>query len=93
MKLKYSNNDIRYTTKDYNIYGIVMGAVEPNKELLLESFAKEKIHDAPTIEKVSFLGSDENIEWSYDEEKGLSVKAPSKTIDNMATVIKVTISQ
>ena len=93
MKLKYSNKDIRYTTKDYNIYGIVMGAVEPNKELLLESFAKEKIHDAPTIEQVSFLGSDENIEWSYDEEKGLSVKAPSKTIDNMATVIKVTISQ
>ncbi|MGB5667883.1 MAG: alpha-L-fucosidase [Maribacter sp.] len=93
MNLKYSNKDIRYTTKDYNIYGIVMGAVEPNKELLLESFAKEKIHDAPTIEKVSFLGSDENIEWSYNEEKGLSVKAPSKTIDNMATVIKVTISQ
>ena len=93
MKLKYSNKDIRYTTKDYSIYAIVLGAVEPGKELVLESFAKEKIHDAPTIEKVSFLGSDEKIDWSYDEEKGLSVKAPTTTIDEMATVIKVTISQ
>ena len=93
MKLKYSNKDIRYTTKDYNIYGIVLGAVEPNIELLLESFAKEKIHDAPSIEKVSFLGSNEKIKWSYSEEKGLSVKAPSVNIDKMATVIKVEISQ
>ena len=93
MKLKYSNKDIRYTTKDYTIYGIVLGSVEANKELLLESFAKEKIHDAPTIEKASFLGSNEKIEWSYSEEKGLSVKAPSAITDDMATVIKIEISQ
>jgi alpha-L-fucosidase len=93
MKLKYSNKDIRYTTKDYTINAIVLGAVEPGKELVLESFAKEKIHDDPTIEKVSFLGSDETIEWSYNEENGLMVKAPSSIIDDMATVIKVEISQ
>jgi len=93
MKLKYSNKDIRYTTKDYNIYGIVLGAVEPNKELVLESFAKESILDVPTIERVSFLGSDEKIEWTYEEKKGLTVKAPSTVIDQMATVIKVVISQ
>ncbi len=93
MKLKYSNKDIRYTTKDYNIYGIVLGSVEPGRELVLESFAKEKIHDAPSIENVSFLGNNEKIEWTYSEEKGLSVKAPSAIIDNMATVIKVEISQ
>jgi alpha-L-fucosidase len=93
MKLKYSNEDIRYTTKDYTIYGIVMGEVEPKKELLLESFAKENIHDTPSIENVTFLGSEEKIEWSYSEEIGLTVKAPSAIIDNMATVIKVEISQ
>jgi len=93
MKLKYSSKDIRYTTKDYTIYGIVLGPVEANKKLLLESFAKEKIHDAPTIEKVIFLGSNEKIEWSYSEEKGLSIKAPSTIIDDMATVIKIEISQ
>ncbi|NNK76865.1 MAG: alpha-L-fucosidase [Maribacter sp.] len=93
MKLKYSNKDIRYTTKGYTIYGIVLGAVEPDKELLLEAFAKDKIHDAPSIEHVSFLGSDEEIEWSYNEEKGLSIKGPSTIIDTMATVLKVEISQ
>ena len=93
MKLKYSNKDIRYTTKDYTIYAIVLGSVDPGKELKLESFAKERIHDAPTIEKVSFLGSDEDITWTYSEEEGLRVKAPSTSIDNMATVIKVEISQ
>lgn len=93
IKLKYSNKDIRYTTKDYIIYGTVLGAVEPNRELILESFAEKNILDIPSIESVTFLGNDEKVEWSYDEAKGLIVKAPSKLIDEMATVIKVTISQ
>ncbi|TXG38427.1 alpha-L-fucosidase [Seonamhaeicola maritimus] len=92
-KLKYSNKDIRYTTKDYNIYAIVMGEVEANKELLLESFAKENVLDMTSIEKVEFMGSGEAIEWSLSEEKGLSIKAPSKPVEEMATVIKITISQ
>ncbi|MGB5497634.1 MAG: hypothetical protein WBM77_01745 [Maribacter sp.] len=45
------------------------------------------------LKLLSFLGSNEKIEWSYSEEKGLSVKAPSPIIDTMATVIKVEISQ
>ncbi len=93
LELEYSNKDIRYTTKDYEIYAIVMGAVSPEKELLLKSFAKKNILDAPSIENVSFLGSEEKVEWSYDEEEGLQVKAPSKQVDTMATVIKITISQ
>ena len=93
MKLRYSNKDIRYTTKDYTIYATVLGEVAPNAELLLKSFAKKNIHDAVAIETVSFLGSDEKIEWNYDEEKGLSVKAPSQKTDEMAAVIKITISQ
>ncbi|MEO1010072.1 MAG: alpha-L-fucosidase [Bacteroidota bacterium] len=93
MKLTYSNKDIRYTTKDYNIYGIILGTVEPNKDLVLEAFAKENILDAPSIEQVSFMGSDEKIDWGYDEEKGLILKTPSKQIEELATVIKVTISQ
>jgi alpha-L-fucosidase len=90
-KLKYSSKDIRYTTKDYNIYAIVMGATLPNQEILLTSFSKKNIHDKVTIEEISILGSDENIEWSMNK-KGLKVKAPSKVIDRMATVIKVRIS-
>ncbi|WP_425236876.1 alpha-L-fucosidase [Ulvibacterium sp.] len=93
MKLTYSNKDIRYTTKDYTIYGIVLGSIEPAKELILASFAKERILDVPTIENVSVLGSDEKIVWNYDEEKGLTLKTPAEPLDELATVIKVTISQ
>ncbi|MBD0850216.1 hypothetical protein [Maribacter arenosus] len=93
MKLKYSNTDIRYTTKDYLIDAIDFGAVEPGKEVGFESFAKDKIYDALTIGKGSFLGSDEKIDWSNGKEKGLSVKAPTKTINEMAIVIKLTILQ
>lgn len=91
-KIKYSSKDVRYTTKDYNIYGIVMGELEPNKEVLLTSFSKEDLHDAVQIEAVSFLGSDEKIDWELDE-NGLHLKSPSVTIDKMATVIKIVISQ
>jgi len=90
-KLKYSSKDIRYTTKDYNIYAIVMGATVPNQDLLLTSFAKENIHDKVKIEEINILGSDEKIEWSMTKE-GLKLKAPSKVIDPMATVIKIRIS-
>jgi hypothetical protein len=68
-----------------------MGATLPNQEILLTSFSKKNIHDKVTIEEISILGSDENIEWSMNK-KGLKVKAPSKVIDRMATVIKVRIS-
>jgi alpha-L-fucosidase len=92
-KIKYSNKDIRYTTKDYNIYAIIMGSTELNQELLLSSFAKKAIQDQVSIKNVSFLGSDETVVWSLDNKTGLKVKAPSQQIDQMATVIKIEIIQ
>lgn len=91
-KIKYSSADVRYTTKNYNIYGIVMGATKSSQEILLKSFAKEEIHDPVSIKNVTFLGSDEKIEWSLNE-NGLTVTAPKFQVDEMATVIKVEISQ
>jgi len=93
MKLKYSKEDIRYTTRDYTIYAILMGATEPGEQLVLTSFSKENIHDVPAIESVGFLGNSEKTAWEYDEDKGLLITAPSQTTDEMATVIKITVSQ
>jgi len=93
MKLKYTNQDIRYTTKDYNIYAIILGQVETNKSLVLNAFAKDNIRNMTSIESVSFLGSDETIDWSLSEKKGLLINTPSIALDEMATVIKITISQ
>ncbi|MEO0472176.1 MAG: alpha-L-fucosidase, partial [Bacteroidota bacterium] len=89
-KLRYTNQDIRYTTKDYDIYAIVLGNTTPGQNLLLESFANDKIEDKVTIEKVSFLGSEEAITWELTE-NGLSLIAPAQEIDDMATVVKITI--
>ncbi len=91
-KLKYSNKDIRYTTKDYYIYAIVMGSTKPNSELLLESFAKEKIKDMVAVKRISILGSDSNVKWEMTEE-GLKVSTPARIVDTMATVIKIEIEQ
>lgn len=93
MKLKYSKEDIRYTTKDYTIYAILMGATDPGEQLVLKAFAKENIHDIPSINSVGFLGNSEKTAWEYDEEKGLLITAPSQTTDEMATVIKITVTQ
>jgi len=70
-----------------------MGATEPGEQLVLTSFSKENIHDVPAIESVGFLGNSEKTAWEYDEDKGLLITAPSQTTDEMATVIKITVSQ
>ena len=54
MKLKYSNQDIRYTSKDYTIYAIILGAPATQSEVVLSAFAKEKILDPLHIENVAF---------------------------------------
>ena len=91
-KIKYSSEDIRYTTKDYTIYAIVMGPTQPGEELIMKSFSKANIRDQLSIKSIRFLGSDEQISWAQDED-GLSVKAPSQTVDDMATVIRIDVSQ
>lgn len=92
IKLKYSDKDIRYTTKDYSIYAIILGATKPHQDLLLTSFSKEALKDQVHIKKVSFLGSEEDIKYELAEE-GLKIVAPGATIDKLATVIKIEIVQ
>lgn len=93
MKLKYSNRDIRYTVKDYTLYAIILGAPESSGQIILSAFAKENIMDPLQIESVSYLGTDKRTEWTYDTDKGLIVDAPIAIIDEMATVIKIEVSQ
>lgn len=91
-KIKYSNKDIRYTTKDYNIYAIVMGEVEPNKDILLTSFSKNSLPNKIAIKNISVLGSNETIKWNKNKD-GVQVRLPSTVQDKMASVIKIVISQ
>ncbi|PCH99506.1 MAG: alpha-L-fucosidase [Flavobacteriaceae bacterium] len=87
LKIKYSNKDIRYTTKGKNIYAIVLGIPEAGKTIVLKSFNKKKF--SKEIEKIEVLGSKKEIEWTLTDE-GLQILTPNKVIDTMATVFKIT---
>lgn len=93
MKLKYSNQDIRYTVKDYTIYALFLGAPEPESDLVLTAFAKENILDPLQIESVQFLGTTEKTVWEYDAALGLRVAVPNVIIDSLATVLKIKVTQ
>ncbi|MFM1878078.1 MAG: hypothetical protein RLZZ241_944 [Bacteroidota bacterium] len=93
MKLKYSNKDIRYTIKDYTIYAMFLGAPEPASELVLTAFAKENILDPVQIESVVFMGTSQTAKWNYDANLGLVIETPKQSLDPLATVLKIQISQ
>jgi alpha-L-fucosidase len=86
LKLKYSANDIRFTTKGKNIYATVLGW--PDKDLLIKSFAKDSLPLEMQIKDVSMLGYDQEIKWNLTDE-GLFISVPSDTIDVMANVFKI----
>ncbi len=90
-KIKYTAEDIRYTTKDYNIYAIAQGTPKKGVEMLLKAFAKKHILDPVRIEKVSILGESSQVQWEVTGE-GLQIKIPKNIKDRMATVIKVETS-
>lgn len=93
MKLRYSNKDIRYTSRDYTLYAIILGAPAPGEQLVLTAFAEKNILDVPAIETVSFLGNSEEVAWEYSKEQGLLIETPPTGMDEMATVIQITVSQ
>jgi alpha-L-fucosidase len=88
LKLKYSAKDIRYTTKNGNIYAITLGWPGDNKEILLKAFSKAEWADFKDIKNVSLLGCDEKISFEQTDE-GLKITTPGNTIDEMAVVFKI----
>jgi len=90
LKIKYSEKDIRYTTKGNAIYAIVLGSPEIDKSIQLKAFAKENLPAAIKIKSVSVLGTNKEIDWELNMD-GLKFVTPSKIIDKMATVFKITL--
>jgi alpha-L-fucosidase len=87
-KLKYSNKDIRYTTKGKTIYALVLGAPEAGADLLLKSFSSEVLSAEFSIKKVSMLGSNDKIDWELTED-GLKLSGIIEPADQMSTVFKI----
>ncbi|MCF7569100.1 alpha-L-fucosidase [Sabulilitoribacter arenilitoris] len=88
LKVKYSAEDVRYTTKNSNIYATILGWPGKNKKFLLKAFSKTEWADAKEIKNVTLLGSDEKIDFEWTDE-GLLVVFPTEVVDTMAVVFKV----
>ena len=88
LKVKYTIDDIRYTTRGETIYASVLGRPDAGKEYILKAFAAEALPEDIEIRKVSLLGSEEAIDWEKDRE-GLKIQVPDCELDELAVVFKI----
>ena len=88
LKVKYTTDDIRYTTQGDVIYASILGKPDTGKEYLLKAFAADVLPMDVTVRKVSLLGSDVEVSWTK-EEQGLRIKVPECRTDEMAVVFKI----
>lgn len=87
MTKPYNEENIRYTTRGKTIYAIQMGWAGSQKEVLLTSFAKEKLGKTQ-ITNISVLDSTEKIAWKITNQ-GLVIKTPFKASNKKAIVFKI----
>lgn len=85
MKLKYTAQDIRYTTKGNAIYAMTLGMPEAGKSILFKGFGKNT--KSLKVKRVSILGTNQPVEWKHSEE-GLQVIVPVMA-GNKAMTFKV----
>jgi alpha-L-fucosidase len=88
LKIVYSSDDVRYTTKGKHIYAIILGWPGAGKEIQLTAFASEKLPEPMRVKEVTMLGSDALLDW-HQERGGLSIQTPSEAPDDMAIVLKI----
>jgi alpha-L-fucosidase len=72
-KIKYTPQDLRFTTKDGALYVYVMAT--PTEAVTIKSLATSAEHTQPVAE-VKLLGSDEQIRWSQSSD-GLVIEKPA----------------
>lgn len=75
LKVKYSSNDIRYTTKENIVYAITLGMPKAGTSLLLKGFAGVSVPSSVKVKNVRVLGSNQVIKWKETPE-GLQVETP-----------------
>ena len=79
---KFSEKDIRITTKDGNIYAFILAP--PTEDILIKVLKKEGLLQK-TIKEIQLLGSDEKIKWSQSKD-GLAIQHDFKNITNQPAI-------
>ena len=84
MKLKYSADDVRYTTKGNVVYALTLGMPEAGKNITFKGFGKNKKIKSLKVKSVSVLGTNQPVEWKHSED-GLQVLVPVMQGDKAMT--------
>ena len=62
--LEYTPRDIRYTRKGGTIYAVMLGTPTAGKDVLLTSFAKDKLQGDLAVSKVTLVGSGAEVKFA-----------------------------
>lgn len=71
-KKAYTQQDIRFTSKDGNLYAFVLAP--PTEDIVIKTLAQGGVLEK-SIDQVTLMGSDETIDWEQTSD-GLTVKLP-----------------
>ncbi len=85
-KIVYTNEDIRYTTKEDIIYAFVFGKPMVNTELIFSAFAE--LEEQTEVSEVELLGTGLKLDFN-NTKAGLAVQIPEAEMNEMATVFKI----
>ncbi|QZT39159.1 alpha-L-fucosidase [Halosquirtibacter xylanolyticus] len=88
LKIKYTEEDIRYTTKKNTVFATILGKVTPKREYVLTAFNKANNDHYGKVKGVKVLGSKHKIKWKLKED-GLHLTMPKGMEEDMASVIKI----
>ena len=77
-KIKYSNQDIRFTAKGNNLYTFCLNI--PEGDIHIKSLGKNSKLNNRKIVSIKMLGNDEKINWQQDEDE-LIIKKPAQLPD------------
>ncbi|MEC8332964.1 MAG: alpha-L-fucosidase [Verrucomicrobiota bacterium] len=87
MDSEYDAENLRFTTKDNNLYVIQMGWLGSHKEFTVNCLNHDNLANTQ-IKEISVIGSDESIRWERSNE-GLKIRTPFKAPNKSAVVFKI----
>jgi len=82
----YESTDIRFTTKDNNLYAFVMDT--PTADVSILSLGKNSTINDRKIRKITMLGSEEKLNWKQQDD-ALVITLPSKLPEWKVVAFKI----
>jgi alpha-L-fucosidase len=86
----YTSADIRFTTKDNNLYAFVMDI--PTSDISITSLGKSSTINNKKIKKITMLGSEEKLKWKQQDD-ALVISLPSKLPEWKVVGLRIELSR